>query len=310
MNKRETITLMGTKNFEFTTDLSSVAIITPTAGLNLVVNPEFTSDAASWNATAATLNQRDSATTPGAASGGADNGCLEVDDQGASSRATQAVTIENSSFYDFDSLYYGSTGVPQFRIGTSDGGLQYLPITTSVNNTWTPVYGAFLSVGTTAYVSLYSNTGTNGTLSYFDRVRLRKLTTSTCLKLWTAKTSYVSMSATLPTFIGSTFSGVIACVDSDTNPQNFVLGIYDGANARLIKCVGGTYTTLISAAVVYDAGSAIQVTKVTSSDTFQLFYGGVQVGTDQTVENMTGKKHGLFTSRGSNRFGVVSLQRS
>jgi hypothetical protein len=95
--------------------------------------------------------------------------------------------------------------------------------------------------------------------------------------------------------------GVITNLDSASNPQNFVIGYYDRGNGkvRLDKCVGGTYTNLVDTAVTYSAGAELKVVK--NSTTFQVWYGGVQRGTDQTISDagiVDNTIHGLFSTGG------------
>lgn len=98
-------------------------------------------------------------------------------------------------------------------------------------------------------------------------------------------------------------AGVVLNLDSALSPANFVLGYHDGTNAILVKCVGGTYTSLINTSATYSAGAALRVVK-SGPTTYQIWYNGTQRGTDQTVSDagiISNTRHGIFcTHAGSN----------
>lgn len=93
--------------------------------------------------------------------------------------------------------------------------------------------------------------------------------------------------------------GVVCCLDDPTNPQNYVaakLGRYRDY-VRLIKCVNGTVSVvLIETAVTYSAGAALEI-RHTATNTFQVWYNGVQVSTDKTISDASivdNTYHGIF----------------
>lgn len=109
-----------------------------------------------------------------------------------------------------------------------------------------------------------------------------------------------------------TQTGVASLVDSASNPQNFLIAYYDGTNIKLDKCVSGTYTNLVSAAATFVFGAAIEIRRP-SGNTFQVFYNGIQVGTDQTVIDssiINNLRYGLFSTYNSNTFGEFTLDGS
>jgi hypothetical protein len=78
------------------------------------------------------------------------------------------------------------------------------------------------------------------------------------------------------------FGGVMTNINDVAAPTSFVIGFHDGAYAGLLKCVLGSFTSLISSAVAFVAGAEIKVEK-TGGTTFKLYYDGVKIGTTQTV---------------------------
>jgi len=109
------------------------------------------------------------------------------------------------------------------------------------------------------------------------------------------------------TLVSRTAAGVVACLDSKTSPANFILAYHNGTNAVLDKCVGGTYTNLISAAATYAAGRIVRLVK--NGNTVQLYYNNVQIGTDQTVSDAgitSNTRHGVFSVAPENSIGEFS----
>lgn len=71
----------------------------------------------------------------------------------------------------------------------------------------------------------------------------------------------------------------------------------------MFKCINGTITQLIDAAATYSAGALLEIRK-TASDTYQAWYNGSQIGTDQTVTDATlnaGTRHGIFSTGGGSQ---------
>jgi len=96
-----------------------------------------------------------------------------------------------------------------------------------------------------------------------------------------------------------TQAGLVLNLDSAASPANFLLAYVNGTNAYLEKCVAGSYSTLISAAVTYGAGKTLRVVKDGTS--VSLFYDGAKVGTTQTVSDagiINNTLHGLYANCG------------
>lgn len=94
--------------------------------------------------------------------------------------------------------------------------------------------------------------------------------------------------------------GIFACCDSVTNPRNYVAAVISRStnlSCRLMKCVNGTLTNIVSAAFTYADNAYLEIRR--SGDVFQLWYNNAQIGTDQTVTGMTGIIHGLYDTGGA-----------
>jgi hypothetical protein len=290
------------------------AVNTPTLGANLVTNGEFTTTKDNWTASNTVLNQRDSAVTPGAVSGGADNGCLEANDNGAAACAFQNITTVANRWYKFGVRLYSpsanaGTNTAGSRVGSTSGGGggEYVPAAqTTAEDEWQARSFAFYTLGTLAAARLDS-TASTGDLSYFDAVTMKQLT-GEC-NLLPASQALATVKAAYNLQVGEA-AGVVMCADARDSsiPDNCVFAYVMRVTATttkawLVKVVNGTPTVLINGTVVaYGAGNYIEV-RHTDTETFQLFYGGAQVGADQTIsdaEIITNSIHGILDTGGGN----------
>lgn len=85
--------------------------------------------------------------------------------------------------------------------------------------------------------------------------------------------------------------------------SNYVYAIHDGTNAKLIKRVAGSETTLVNTAATYAAGAELRV--VCDGTSFRLFYNGAAIGSAQTINDAglaSGTKQGFYTSNTGNTF--------
>lgn len=85
--------------------------------------------------------------------------------------------------------------------------------------------------------------------------------------------------------------GVVVAVDSPTNPQNYVIGYFDGKYFGLNKVIGKVETSLISvtagaaATNQWENGEILEIRR--TGNVFSLWYGGRQLGTNQTVTDIS-----------------------
>ena len=99
--------------------------------------------------------------------------------------------------------------------------------------------------------------------------------------------------------------------DGTTPLQNCLIARHNGVKAVLEKVVGTTRTNLVSQTVTYVAGATVQIRRLINSNTFQLWYNGVQVGVDQTVSDaeIIGNTYfGLFSTHVSNLCGNFKIE--
>ena len=182
----------------------------------------------------------------------------------------------------------------------------------------TPMYanGVSLDPGTT--YTQYTNTALfptgNTTITfkrvsaisssiYFDDFTVKELTLSELISSVTTSTAdYILDVNITQNGVKGTQAGVVSNLDSQTTPGSFVIGYLDGyGNAKLTKCVNGTYTDVISAAITYSAGATLRVIKDGTS--YSLYYNNAQVGSTSTISDtqiINNTKHGLFSTYSGN----------
>lgn len=153
---------------------------------------------------------------------------------------------------------------------------------------WQQYVAANHAVGTDVLLRAYSNTGGVGSGDppevFVDDVSIRPYVTASLFSVRDCGLTHATTKASI-SIVSSLRAGVVANLDDADNPQNFVMAVHDGANAYLIKCVDGTYTTLINIAAAYSAGATIEIRRLANTNTYQLWYDGSQVGTDQAISD-------------------------
>lgn len=112
----------------------------------------------------------------------------------------------------------------------------------------------------------------------------------------------IDINVTLSSGTSGLPAGLVLNLDSAGTPANFVIAYLDGnGNAKLEKCVAGTYTSVISATVTYSAGATIRVIK--NGTSYSLFYNGAAVGSTSTISDVGvvgNTLHGLFSTSALN----------
>ena len=98
---------------------------------------------------------------------------------------------------------------------------------------------------------------------------------------------------------------MVTNLDDAATPANFLIAYHDTTNANLVKCVGGVYTSLISAAAAYAGSATIRlITYRVGADLMaRLYYNNAFIGAEQTVSDagiIDNTIHGLFSTYVSN----------
>jgi hypothetical protein len=260
---------------------TNTAIGSPTIGANAVTNGTFESDTSytkgtNWAISGGTAN----ITPPGS------NSNLYNNNGGASAIGT---------------WYQMTYDVLNFTSGTVQASIDGM-----VKDNAKGANGSYLFINyATATDRVYMLANSTAQLSV-DNLTRKPLTLSSLFSTVNASTSNVVASVSV-TSTAATQAGLIMNLDSTSTPANFILAYHDGTNVRLIKVVGGTYSSLISAVTAYSAGATLQVTTTRSGANLlvDVKYNGATVGTQQTVSDtgiINNTNVGLFSTYSANVF--------
>lgn len=252
----------------------------PTLGAELVTNGDFSS-ATGWTPTGTwTIGSGVASVTDGAAGFGVtQNGKLTAG-QWYQSRITVVSVAANG-------------------VSCTDGSGNVNPSKTTTG----AALWAFRALGT--QIAFVARTGV--TTATIDDASVKQITLASMFSTRTYTTHATTKA--MATITAGTQAGVVANLDSATSPANFVVATHNGTNAILTKCVAGTYTQLISTAVTYVAGAYVEIRRPAGGDIWQLFYGGTQRGTDQTISDaaiQAATLHGLFNTYSGNTLTAFS----
>jgi len=155
----------------------------------------------------------------------------------------------------------------------------------AILNAWTEIVGVVRCIAANpSSINMHKPAGLADGIFYVDDVSMKPITLSTTLGTPQDTGPYGTWKVGA-TLLSGTQQGVIVCVDNPYVPRSFVLAYHDGVNAILEKCVAGTYANLISTAATYAAGRVPEVRRALGTNTFQLFYNGTQIGTNQTIND-------------------------
>lgn len=264
------------------------AMSVPTLGSEMVTNGGFASDTTGWTASNSTL---------ASVAGGSSGNCLEITNVGANlGIAYQAITTVVGQWYycEVSSKNGSTTGI--FMVGTTLGGSEYFNKTPN-SGSWVGRSSLFRATTTTTYITLKTGVATDALTTLYDTVMLKPVTLSTTMAtVETNQKDFVMSLETTP--IQSGGIGIVASLDSYSNPQNFViLEIVNSFNvARMTKCVNGVYTVLFSVSLAYKSGRVLKLVK--SGTSYSFYYDGILQSTAQTVTDssiISNTLHGMFS---------------
>jgi len=258
------------------------AVNTPTEGSDLITNGTFDADS-DWTKTSGNV------TIAG--------GVAVFTNVSASSDGIYQACTTAGTYYKvtYDITNWAGTGFAKMRYpnyGQSRNG-----------------NGSYLDVVRSSFGRFQFQWDAGGVLTFnLDNVVVKPLTLSSLFSSLSLSTQDVVASADL-TVVAGTQAGMVICLDSAANPQNFLHPYHNGTNAILEKCVAGTYTTLISAAATYAANAPIVVHK--DGTKVRLYYNNALIGTEQTVSDagiINNKLHGKFSTYVGNTIDNLHIE--
>ena len=278
---------------EINTTLNAGAI-TPTFGSELVANGDMELDSSWINYTSPVTNERSSEQ----AHGGTYSRKLVGDSNGDG--MYQLVPVTNGIWYRLIGWAYVAAG--NARVQTSAAQLNLISgLLSTASWIQSTMIGRAISTANATLTMLQS--GAIATTAYFDDISIKAMTFSTALTLLGDILRSTGTWRCTPTVAAGTQAGLAI---NYTDANNLVLAYvnrYDG-KAYLDKRIAGTWTNVINGAITYGAGKELAV--VVNGTTYQLFYDGVQVGTDQTIGDSLGTAVYGFTTDSTNAVGAVA----
>ena len=198
-----------------------------------------------------------------------------------------------------------------FNLGTSDSA----GIGNIDSSNWTYAVLTLKAIGTSSNVGAQVDNGGSSYEYRMDDMSVKPITTSTLfssLRYNSTSDVTVQVDASVnPLTYSKTQGGLVMNLDSSASPSNFVLAYTDGVDAFLEKSVSGTYTTLLSVPITYVSGATVKVIK--TGTTYQLFYNGTKVGTDQTISDSSivgNALYGLFSTYAGNTLDNFNMNSS
>lgn len=255
------------------TILSNKAVNTPVPSVtNKIVNGTFATDS-DW--------------TGRAAGGWAIAGGKATHTAGTAGALSEAVLTSNKWYQTaYDVLDYG-TGV----LNVYSGG--------SYNGPSRATNDSFVETNLCGTSTAFAFNGGSTWGGAVDNVVCNELVTSELIASIPFALSGGTVSAAVTWTIGYQ-AGLVLCLDSVTDPKNFILVIlnnYGSTRCQVFKCVAGVYSQVKDTAVTYSAGAVLTATKSGTSVTVK--YNGSAVGTAATVSDssiVNNKYHGMFST--------------
>lgn len=268
---------------------SGKAVNSPTLGAEVLTNGDMeTGDPPTgWSAVNSVL---DGVADPRTGSAGAQS--LSIANNGANyGYAQKAITTTQYGIIYVDAWLKNVSCNMQLTVPGATG----LALPTTSAGTWIERKGTFyVTVASGALVRLTNASNTNGQESRADDISIKYHTLSELFStVYRVHGSPMTIKAKYTIPDGS-WGGVVARLDSRGNPQNLIVAFHDKTNIHLMTMIGGAWQTqLINTATTYVAGAIVEI-RQTGATTYQLWYNGSQVGTDQTIDNAAINNNAFF----------------
>jgi len=277
------------------------AFNTPTLGAENIVDPGFenwnsTTDSTSWTESIAGSS---TITRDTDARSGTYALRMTVDSGNNTVAASNSVGVTSGLWYQFGVWAKRVSATATVRFG--------------IDNNFSPTFSA------TATYAQYLRTLRTGSTSGFGIIRLAANDIILFDDAWCKPLTLATLPATVTTVAGQTVTakpyaitigtqaGVISHLDSAVSPANFIIAYHDGGTSiRMDKCVGGTYTSLVSATTGFVSDAVIEI-RALGSNQFECWYNGTKRGLTATVSDagiISNTRYGLFSTYSANQFST------
>jgi hypothetical protein len=170
--------------------------------------------------------------------------------------------------------------------------------------------GAMLATLRATNANSYRVYGSSTFQGNVDNLSCKSVATATLFRTCNARTPDVVASADVTRGSTSVQVGVVLCVDDPSTPANYLVAYIDNTNAKLDKCVAGSYTNLVSGAIAYTDGGAIEVSMLDGD--VVLSYKGIEIGTSNVTDAgiIDNTLHGLMSTDDSSSIDNFTLASS
>ena len=225
---------------------------------------------------------------------------IKVTSTSAAGYVTRNISLTAYKWYKFGLWVKRTAGQIDFLI-TPGASIAPTPYHLSPSS-YTNYVGAILTSG--ASITMALRGFDNGTVAYWDDITCTPLEWAEVINVIDFGVANVSVggAGTIGSFSPA---GVVVNCNSKTAPTHMVFAVHVGSRnyIYMFKMINGTCTQLIGAASTYVSGVIPKIVK-TSASVYQLWYNGLQIGTDQTVTDANlnnNTLHGLFSVGGGSQ---------
>jgi hypothetical protein len=228
---------------------------------------------------------------------------LDIDSSLSAVTSRQSVPVVAGTWICVNSWLRSSIIGAYPRLAITGKNFEYNPGTT-----WQNYNSVFRFASDNDAITLTRGTGSGSSSLYFDDISVKALSLPSLFStIQIVSPLSVAIEAILSKPNG-TQAGFVMCLDSATNPQNFVIGYHDGSYAIIEKCVNGIYTTLAS--VFHTPGSSFSWKMTRAGTGFAIYSGSVLANvtvSDSSIISNT--LHGIFSTNQENTFDNFAIFR-
>lgn len=285
-------------------DGSGRAYNVPTLGAELLANGDMELDSSWSNFATPTTNERSTAQVR--------SGTYSrrwVSDAVGDGILSSNFTMTSGTLYQLSGwLFSASLAITVTR---NNGSVAEFTRTMTPASAWTNFVQSIRAVDTGINaIRIQASTAGAANEHFADDFSMRSMSMPATLATIAGTASNQTAAARIHTLTSGTQAGIVSLLDSASNPQNGLFAYHDGTGVTLDKVVNGTWTNLVPRVTVAFSSLAQVEIRRPSGNTIQLWYNGVQRGTNQTVADasiISNTIYGLFSTFSGNLLSEFSL---